>query len=622
MQVVSHRVVVRILLLLTMIAVAGEMLGQQKSPAPNAKTWEAAQKAAKEIYGPRFAQAKTAAQKSALAKDMLDMAAKLPDGSTDQYALLRIARDIAAGAGEAPTALKAAEQLAGRFDVPAAKLKAETLLTAARQASLSGQQKAVAEAASNVLEELATADEYETALALCEAARGCARSAKQSQLAKDLIARAGELKKRAAAFQEYLAAVTVLETRPTDAEANLAAGRYLCLVTRDWDRGVAVLALGNDPGLKAAATKELQGGKSAEEQVAVGDAWWSLADSQAGREKESLRLRAGAWYKQAKPQLAAGLTEVKVTTRLEEVSKLGVNLPKPSPIASPAAAPPLAIAPFDEQTAKRHQAAWAKYLKVPVVQTNSIGMRLVLLPAGKFMMGASDEEKPVESGARPQHEVRINKPFYLGVYEVTQAEYEQVMGSNPSFFRASGGGASRVSGLDTGRFPVETISWDEAMAFCRCLSDLAAEKAAGRVYRLPTEAEWEYACRAGTTTPFDFGVRLNGREANCNGSNPYGTTEEGTFLGRTERVGAYSANAFGLYDVHGNVWEWCADWLGSYAVGPASDPAGPGSAANRVFRGGCWYDAGGDCRSAHRYGFNQGFRHQNGGFRVVRTLTL
>ncbi len=112
----------------------------------------------------------------ALAKEMLDVAAKLPDGSTDQYALLRIVRDIAAGAGEAPTALKAAEQLAGRFDVPAAKLKAETPLTTARQATLSGQQKAVAEAAPKLLEELAIADEYETALALCEAARGCARS--------------------------------------------------------------------------------------------------------------------------------------------------------------------------------------------------------------------------------------------------------------------------------------------------------------------------------------------------------------------------------------------------------------------------------------------------------------
>jgi hypothetical protein len=179
------------------------LLAEAKAPIPDAKAFEAGQKAAREIYGSRFTQAKTAAQKVALAKEMLETAAKIPDGSVDQYALLRIAGDIAAGAGEAGTALMAVERLAARFDVSAAKLKAEALLTVARQASLSSQQRIVAEATAKVLDELEAVDEYQTARALCEAARGCARTTKQYPLVKDLSARADELEQRAAAYQEY-----------------------------------------------------------------------------------------------------------------------------------------------------------------------------------------------------------------------------------------------------------------------------------------------------------------------------------------------------------------------------------------------------------------------------------
>ena len=133
--------------------------------------------------------------------------------------------------------------------------------------------------------------------------------------------------------------------------------------------------------------------------------------------------------------------------------------------------------------------------------TNSIGMKLVLIPAGKFLMGSPKDEKerwPDEE----QHEVSITKPFYLGVYVVTQAEYEKVMGNNPSYFSAKGDGKDSVKDMDTGQFPVEAVSWDDAVAFCKKLSELPEEKKAGRVYRLPTEAEWEYACRAGTKTAF------------------------------------------------------------------------------------------------------------------------
>jgi len=183
--------------------------------------------------------------------------------------------------------------------------------------------------------------------------------------------------------------------------------------------------------------------------------------------------------------------------------------------------------------------------------TNSIGMELVLIPPGDFLMGSPEEEKDRRDD-ETLHRVRITEPFHLSVYKVTQSEYERVMGENPSHFSSGGGGNVQVSNLETSRFPVEQVTWEDAIDFCRKLSLLPEEKAAGRIYRLPTEAEWEYACRASTATPFHFGSQLNGREANCDGT-PYGTDTEGPYLGRTTSVGSYQPNAFGLYDMHGNV---------------------------------------------------------------------
>jgi len=213
--------------------------------------------------------------------------------------------------------------------------------------------------------------------------------------------------------------------------------------------------------------------------------------------------------------------------------------------------------------------------------TNSIGMKLVRVPAGKFLMGAPRDEKDRKADEGPQHEVEITSPFYIGVYEVTQEEYEKVMGTNPSVFASKDPAA------------VENVSWDEAVEFCRRLSELPEEKAAGRVYRLPTEAEWEYACRAGTTSPY--------------------------WSGDEPKTGE---NPFGLFDTHGNVREWCSDWYDPdyYSNSPATDPQGPKEGVFRVVRGGSRAEKDSECRSAARLGLAPEIRLGNG-FRVVLTVS-
>jgi formylglycine-generating enzyme required for sulfatase activity len=213
--------------------------------------------------------------------------------------------------------------------------------------------------------------------------------------------------------------------------------------------------------------------------------------------------------------------------------------------------------------------------------TNSIGMNLVLIPRGTFMMGSPESENKRDKN-ESQHEVTISRDYYLGVTEVTQAQYEKVMGTNPS---------SPYRPKDSSMYPVEQVSWFDAVDFCKRLSELPEEKKAGRVYRLPTEAEWEYACRAGSKTAFSFGddPELLGEYAwfKKNSNEPHPVREK-------------KPNAWGLYDMLGNVWELCSDWSGDYPKGPTIDPMGASEGRYRALRGGAFYTSTDICRSAFR----------------------
>ncbi len=327
-----------------------------------------------------------------------------------------------------------------------------------------------------------------------------------------------------------------------------------------------------------------------------------------------------------------------------EMPKPVVNTPS-APVSEktgwqgwPADAPPPAIAPFDAEQAKQHQEAWAKYLKIDVEYTNTIGMKFRLIPPGEFTMGSTPEEieaaipnfGPEDNHGRefvkseaPQHKVILTQPIYLGEYEVTQAEYEQVMGRNPSEFSANGSQIDNVAGMDTTSHPVDNVSWNDAAEFCAKLSQLeklepfyfrSGEKITpfdGTGYRLPSEAEWESACRAGTTSRYWIKDKELVRAAWFGGNSG----------GRSHAVGELKANPFGLYDVHGNVEEWVEVWweptfYAQLAEKHAVNPSGLSSGSQRVIRGGNWYHDASSCRAAFRVAADPTLRDDHGGFRL------
>jgi len=238
---------------------------------------------------------------------------------------------------------------------------------------------------------------------------------------------------------------------------------------------------------------------------------------------------------------------------------------------------------------------------------------LVFIQPGTFTMGSPTNE-PVRNSDEVQHTVTISRGFWMEKFLVTQGDYLAVMGTNPSYFSGD------LS------LPVETVSWVDATNYCAMRTQ--QEQAGGLiptnyVYRLPTESEWEYADRAGTTTAFYLGSGLHSGEANFNGQFEYDASvgiiinPSGIYLAQTTAVGSYAANGWGLYDMIGNVWEWCQDWYGAYPAGSAVDPQGPATGSNRVMRGNNWRSGAGGCRSAWRFYGGPGSRNYVIGFRVV-----
>jgi formylglycine-generating enzyme required for sulfatase activity len=290
---------------------------------------------------------------------------------------------------------------------------------------------------------------------------------------------------------------------------------------------------------------------------------------------EAACTEMGDWYRGLADQATAPASKGAMLERAKAYYTRFVDLHKADDVARAGAT--LMLMKIDDALAKLGPAVVGMpgSSSLTLDLGKGVTMKLALIRPGKFTMGSPDSEQDRRDKEGPQHEVVITKPFYMGATEVTQAQYEAVMGTNPSKYRGPTN-------------PVENVSWEDAGEFCRKLSEKT-----GKAVRLPTEAEWEYACRAGTKTRFSFGDSDSdlGDYAWCGRNSG----------GKTNPVGRKKPNPWGLYDMHGNVGEWCADWYGSYSIKASTDPQGAGSGDRRVSRGLSWVVAGPDrFRCAYR----------------------
>ena len=275
------------------------------------------------------------------------------------------------------------------------------------------------------------------------------------------------------------------------------------------------------------------------------------------------------------------------------------------------------------------QIAEAKKLGIPVAFTNELGMKFVLVPAGKFMMGSRDSAKEVAQRCNmsqaqagwfvdegPRHDVTLTA-FYMSIHEVTQGQYAALMRPSGDDRRHADWLIMRCPAeLQGATKPVVLVSRDDSEKFFKALGQREAKD--GRRYSLPTEAQWEYACRAGSTAPFSFGETLSIDQANYDGGYTYADGKQGEARGKTVAVGSLPANAWGLHEMHGNVSEWCHDWHADYVGGPETDPKGPEKGVREhVIRGGAWRSYPGACRSACRLQAHSKFQSHHVGFRAV-----
>ena len=514
-------------------------------------------KMVREIFEKQYA-ATARDSRQMLARNLLVEASKIRKNHAARFVLLKESLEVAVVAADVSLCSQALEALDRFFTIDVASISQDAAIRVLRQAP--PDDPAVVAWVADVAGQLVAAEQYDSARKL--AAMAIMRPAARKN--ESVLARLKAAQSAVDEYEKVKPALAVLKTKPDDPAANLTAGRFLILIRADWPAGLSHLAKCDKPKIKEAATRDLANPAGSAEQFDVAGLWWTQA-----REDVALQARfeerAAHWYAQARPQLEE-LKRALAEKRIADVAA------RTTPSGTP-----VVLAPAGGGTTSGRE--------LTLDLGNKVTMKLVLIPAGKFLMGSPETEKG-RSKDEAQHEVTISKPFHLGVTEVTQEQYETVMGNNPSAFKGKTN-------------PVENVSWNDAVEFCKKVSAKT-----GKTVRLPTEAEWEYACRAGTA----------GQHA---GKSDGMGWLEGNSGKSTHSVGQKQANAWGLYDMHGNVWEWCEDGYGEYPAGAANDPKGLPTGTDRVLRGGSWGNSSQDCRSARRFRFAPVHRYYRLGFRVA-----
>ena len=536
-----------------------------------------------------------------LATKLLAEESKYDANPADQFVLLSGAIEAAKEGGDLPECFGAADRLASVFAVEGLDVKADAALRMPRAAYAVNAVRNVS-AALEVLDQLASAEDFSTAARLGFVLQPIADS--DSALGREVQQRRKEIEQMRVAQAKVVTQVERLKKSPDDPAANLAVGSYYCFENGDWGRGLQLLAKGSDAKLKELATTELANPNAPDALVRLGDGWWDFAAKQPEPTRDRICLHAAELYSRAVDGVA-GLQRVLVEKRIVEASSL-------------------------EQV---HHSASKEF-------TNTIGMRFTRIEPGEFLMGSPDSEVGRDKN-ETQHKVKLTKPFLIGIHHVTRGQFAAfVKGAayrtdaekdgwayayfdEINFGKVNGASWEKPGFVQTDDHPVVEVSWNDATAFCKWLS--AKE---GKNYRLPTEAEWEYACRAGANTAYFWGDNPDGGLgfANCadltakekfSAWNPVFKWRDGFVF--TSPVGSFKPNPWGLYDIIGNAWEWCSDFYGPYPDGDAVDPTGPAQGdanSSRVLRGGSWSDLPRLCRAAFRLSYSPDNRSYRIGFRV------
>ena len=536
-------------------------------PATMPDPWarENATKLVNDIFHDKLAKARTPAEKVDVARKMLQTAAETGDGDpASRFVLYEKARDAAIEGMDAELAMSIVGQSAQAFRVDGVAMKLTTLAKLVEALPADGQQALLDQIRPFITEKIAE-DRFDLAKQGADIAAACGRKSTNTALAAQAVGFIRVVRDAEADYAQVKKFLATLAADPKDPQANLAVGKYRCFTKGQWDCGLAMLAASNDSDLKGVAAKELAQPQAAEDQAALADAWWDLSAKQTVRFRIAMRTRAEKWY-QAAVEGLKGIAKARVEKRLEMLSA-------------------------EEAARLSGGAACGKTMSLDLGR--GLTLSLVWIPAGKFLMGSPETEKDRDGGEGPQHEVSISRPFYLGEYVVTQEQYETLMGQNPS-------------GTKGAKNPVDSVTWSDAVGFCKRLSAKT-----GKNIRLPTEAEWEYACRAGSKTRFYYGD-----DRDCSKLGDYAWYDKNCDA-KTHSVGQKKPNAWGLYDMHGNVWQWCSDWSGSYADAKNQDPQGPNSGTVRILRGGGWVGSSATCRCADRHTCSPDGQYNSFGIRVV-----
>ncbi len=599
---------------------------KQAVPSPEQQSPLAEQ--VRELFKAEYAAARTPELQTSLASRLKGEASTIQSDPIATFVMLHEAYELALSAGDCALAEALACELDAAFDVDFSSVMVHLWTGVAKSAKASDVRCDIATKCLHLVPTLLDVKRFDDAFLLVSAAEELATQVGQDELRRRATNLMAESQIMQQEWDTVRVAMDKLQEVPDDAEANLVAGRYLCCEQQDWVNGLPLVAKGSNSTLAAAAKADLVGAVSPIERLNIADVWYTACTS--GDDCDGFVARAQFWYQKAAPELT-GLDGIKANKRLQESAGFGKQVPEQQDL-------PRSIVPLEPIVAKAIQATWARHLEIPVTESNSIGMTFTLIPPGEFVMGSP----PSEAGRRDDevlHRVKITKPFYLGTAEITQRQYEIVMGVNPSEFSHSGRRANDAKGMDTTCLPVEGVSWPAAMEFCSKLCSLPHEKDHGRFYRLPTESEWEYACRAGSQAAYCFGDerrQLGGFAwcANNSGDAPLATTDDfGTLPfqeywrkivgngGRPHAVATRSPNAWGLFDMHGNVWEHCDD---SYVLFDPSqqyvDPIGRSNSNEHVSRGGSWFFPDNQCRSAFRRIQKSEETFDDCGFRVACTI--